>query len=451
VTTSHAFIIGLIAGVIAACSPVPPPLPFLPDGGIGAGRVGGGSSAGTGGGSSDAGLPLRSACATLNARRCETLRTCGVIEDTTDAYRACVAWLTATWCGPTQWPSRVEVGTLRYDAVRAQTCATDWATRTCSDWATDPASCKTFLLAAVPLGGRCYEGYQECSDGVCRGGGCPRKCLARGAIGEVCLTTTDCQSNLYCRPPLGASGSNQCTPYGGESSPCGPAQLCALGLICSSGACRRLPVAEQPCVLGRCDESAFCIASADGGLCEPRRDAGITCNDDSQCSPGLVCDAITQACVSATAAIGAECSPRQQCPQGATCLIEAGLQRGVCSVLKRASEPCRVASDCQGQLTCVEVDGGRSCAPRLKNAAVCSTSRDCLALSACVAGNCVGLPVLGEPCTMASPCLWGACLGGADGGAVCIEPQGPGQPCRTGADCSAARCEQGLCAAACLP
>ncbi|MDP3500027.1 MAG: Dickkopf N-terminal cysteine-rich domain-containing protein [Myxococcales bacterium] len=449
-TTSHAFVIGLIAGVIVACSPVPPPLLVLPDGGIGAGGVGGGSS-GTGGGSADGGLPLRSACATLNARRCETLRTCGVIDDTTDAYRACVAWLTATWCGPTQWPSRVEVGTLRYDAIRAQTCATDWATRSCSDWAMEPASCKSFLLPAVSLGGRCYDGYQECSDGVCRGGGCPRKCLARGAIAEVCLTTADCQANLYCRPPLGASGSSQCSQFGAESAPCGPTQLCAPGLVCSAGACRRLPVAEQPCVVGRCDDSAFCVASADGGVCESRRDAGLGCNDDSQCGPSLVCDAITQSCVASSAPIGAECSPRQQCPQGATCLIETGQQRGVCSVLKRATEPCRVASDCQGHLTCVEADGGRSCAPLLKNASVCSTSRDCLALSACVAGNCVGLPALGEPCSTTRPCLWGACLDGADGGAVCIEPQGPGQACRTGADCASGRCEQGLCAAACLP
>jgi Dickkopf N-terminal cysteine-rich region len=448
-SVSHAFVIGLVMGVIGACGAPPPVIIPLPDGGVGANGAGGGSS-GTGGGSSDAGLALRNACATLNTRRCESLRTCGVIEDTTDAYRSCVAWLTATWCGPTQWPSRVEEGTLRYDPVRAQTCATDWATRSCSDWATEPASCKSFLLPAVQMGGRCYDGYQECADGVCRGGGCPRKCLARGAISEVCLTTADCQSNLYCRPPSG-SGSNQCTPYGAESMPCGPTQLCAAGLICSTGACRRLPVAEQPCVLGRCDETAFCVASADGGLCESRRDAGISCNDDSQCGNGLVCDTITQSCVPATAAIGAECAPRQQCPQGTTCLVEAGQTRGVCSVLRRLSEPCQVASDCQGHLTCLEVDGGRSCGPRTKNGGVCSTSRDCLALSACVAGNCVGLPALGEPCSLAPPCLWGACLVTTDGGSVCIEPQGPGQPCRTGADCASTRCEQGLCTAACLP
>lgn len=449
-TTSHGFVIGLLAGVTVACGTgAPPQLLLLPDGGVGAG-VGGGSS-GTGGGSSDAGLALRTACATLNSKRCETLRSCGAIDDTTDAYRSCVAWLTATWCGPTQWPSRVEVGTLRYDAVRAQSCATDWATRSCSDWATEPASCKSFLLPAVSLGGRCYDGYQECTDGVCRGGACPRKCLARGAIAEVCLTNADCQTGLYCRPAVGVSGANQCTAFGAESAPCGPTQLCAPGFICNAGGCRRLPAPEQPCVLGRCDDSAFCVTAVDGGVCEARRDAGVGCSDDSQCGGELVCDAVTQSCAAASAALGAECVPRQRCPAGSTCLLEAGLGRGVCGSLRRAGDPCVASTDCQGHLTCVEGDGGRSCGPLLKNGASCTTSRDCLALSACVSGNCVALPALGEACSVARPCLWGACVDASDGGSVCIEPQGPAQPCRVGADCASGRCEQGQCAAACLP
>jgi hypothetical protein len=440
---------GLIAGAIVACAGAPFPT-FRVDGGVPTGGGGGGSSAATDGGFGGVGLPLRSACATLNARRCETLRRCGVIEDTTDGYRACVEWLTATWCGPAQWPSRVDVGTLRYDAIRAQMCANDWSNRACSEWATEPPSCAAFLLPGVSQGGRCYDGYQECSDGVCRGGGCPRRCLPRGVIAEVCLTTADCQPTLYCRPPMGSSGSSQCSPFGAESSSCGPTEQCALGLLCTSGVCRRLPVAEQPCVLGRCDESAFCVTSADGGRCESRRDAGVSCNDDSQCGPRLVCDSLTQSCVPSLVELSAECVPRQQCPQGATCFVEAGSQRGVCSALRRASESCRVASDCQSHLTCLEVDGGRSCAPRLKDGMICRTARDCLALSACVGGNCSARPSLGEPCSAATPCLWGACLEG-DGGAVCIEPQGPGKACRTAPECASGRCEQGLCAAACLP
>lgn len=447
-TITRAFTIGLVVGALGACGGLRPPTP-LPDGGFAAGI--GGGSASTGGGGSDAGLPWRTACTTLNARRCELLRSCGVIEDTTDAYRECISWLTATWCGPTKWQARVEVGTLRYDGVRAQACATDWAARACTDWASEPTSCQRFLSPAVALGARCYDGYQECADAVCRGGACPRVCVARGGIGDVCVTAGDCQSNLYCRPPL-TTGSSQCAAWGQEQAPCSPTQLCAVGLACVSGGCRRLPPPEQPCLMGQCDDSAFCVATADGGLCEARHDAGVACTDDTQCGAGLVCETTAQQCVPAVVmAIGAECSPQQQCSSGATCVIEVGQRLGSCQAPKKAGERCRVASDCQGHLTCLEADGGRACGPRRPNGAACTTSRDCLALSACVGGACAALPVLGEACSAAKPCLWGACLDTNDAGAVCIEPQGAGQPCRTGGDCASGRCEQGLCTSACLP
>lgn len=447
---TRAFTVGLIVGVLGACGGFRPPPTMLPDGGFAAGATGGGG-ANIGGGSADAGLPWRTACTTLNARRCEAMRTCGVIEDTTEAYRECIAWLTATWCGPTKWQPRVEVGTLRYDPVRAQACATDWAARGCGDWATEPQSCQRFLTPAVPLGARCYDGYQECADGVCRGGACPRICVARGGIGEVCVTGTDCQANLYCKAPL-ASGASQCAAWGQEQAPCSPTQLCGPGLLCVTGACRRLPVAEQPCLQGRCDEAAFCVSNADGGLCEARRDAGLGCADDTQCGASLVCDATTQQCVPAVVtAIGGECAPQQQCANGATCLIEPGQTRGSCQVPRKAGEACRVSADCQGHLTCSDGDGGKVCGAKKPNGAPCTTSRDCLALSACVSGSCVALPVLGEACSTTKPCLWGACLDVADAGALCIEPQGAGQPCRTGGDCASMRCEQGLCTSACLP
>lgn len=448
-TLSRAFVVGLAIGVAVGCSGKPPTV-LLPDGGVGANGIGGGTS-GTGGGSSDAGLPFRTACTTLNARRCELLKSCGVIDDTTEAYRDCIAWLTATWCGPTKWVPRVERGTLRYDGVRAQTCATDFTTRACSDWATEPASCTRFLSPAVALGGRCYDGYQECTDGVCRGGACPRTCVVRGAIGEACATASDCQSNLFCRPPV-VSGPSQCAPYGTEQTPCTPTQLCAPGLLCSLGACRTLPAAEQPCLMGRCDEGAFCLLALDGGQCEARRDAGLSCSDDSQCGVGLVCDGASRACVPAlVATIGAECTPQQQCPSGSTCLIESGSTRGTCAAPRRSGEACLSSTDCQGHLACLEADGSRACSPRKKNGSTCTTSRDCLGSSTCLSGSCVALPSLGEACSASLPCRWGACLDATDGGALCIEPQGPGQPCRTGQDCASERCEQGLCTPACLP
>jgi len=451
VTWSRAFLVGTSLGAIVACGGFYPPSKL--DGGNGGGG-GGGSGVGGGGGATvtpDGGLSYRLACPTLNAKRCELMRSCGVIDDSTDAYRNCVAWLTATWCGPTKWTARVEIGTLRYDALRAQACATDWLTRACSDWATEPTSCQRFLSPGVPLGGRCYDGYQECTEGVCRGGACPRTCAMRGNVGDVCLTAADCQPSLYCRPAAGTA-LNQCTAFATEGTPCGTGQQCAAGLTCATGVCKRLPMASQPCLIGQCEEGAFCLSASDGGMCETRRDAGESCSDDTQCQASLVCSLATSSCAGATvSSIGATCTAQQQCPSGSTCLLEANAQQGTCGAFKRLNEACSAPTDCQEHLTCGFSDGGRACVPRKPNGSSCATARDCLALSTCAASSCQPLPTLGERCSVTLPCLWGSCFDQGDGGSVCIEPQGPGQRCRTGADCASGRCDQGLCGAACLP
>lgn len=450
VTSTRAFIIGLLCGVLVACGTLVP-RPITDAGVIFAGGIaGGGTAVSFDAGSSDAGLPWRTACSVLNARRCDALKRCGLLPDDTESYRACLSWLSATWCGPAKWVPRVDVGTLRYDSVRAETCATDWTTRACSDVLTEPSSCSRFLSPAVPLRGACYDGYAECVDGVCRGGACPRTCQQRGGVGDVCQVNTDCQSTLYCRTGV-ATGTSQCAAYGAEGSTCSPTQWCGQGMHCVGTQCRTLPAADHPCVSGRCDDNSFCVA-VDGGTCEARRDAGVSCSDDAQCSNGLVCDTAANACVTLDlGSIGASCTRKQRCPTGATCLIEPGLLVGVCGAPKRADEPCQAATDCQAHLTCTATDGGSVCGPRLDNQASCTVARDCHVLSACVSGRCVDQPTLGKDCSTTSNCLFGACVDIGDAGSRCIEPQGPGQPCRTGQDCASSRCEQGLCTAACLP
>src|SRR5262245_51256366 len=95
------------------------------DAGGTAGGGGGGGSSG-GGGTVVEGLPLATACSTLNRKRCEYLERCGLIGGSMEALLDCQAWLVTTWCGPTKWPARVDVGTLLYDGKQAQACADAW-------------------------------------------------------------------------------------------------------------------------------------------------------------------------------------------------------------------------------------------------------------------------------------------------------------------------------------
>ena len=425
--------VALACGLGGACSSSRPPFPSVDAGGFGGA---GGSDAGVGptaGGASDGGLPLAQACTRLNARRCEALKRCGLIGDDTASYRDCVAFFAATWCGPTRWLPRVEAGTLRYDPVRAQACADDWVTRSCVDVTAEPQSCQRVAVAAVPLQGGCYDGYSECVEGVCRGGGCRRRCLMPGLVGDTCQSTSDCASGLLCRQ--GSNGSGQCATLGRDGEPCGPTMPCGPALTCLGSTCRRLPGPAEPCLSGRCDETSFCALTPNGGTCEARRDTGQGCSDDGECASTMLCDAAQQACAPRQVDTrGADCSLRQRCSAGNTCLVEPSESRGTCGAPRPEKAPCARPSDCEAHLTCLPRDGGAACSPRQEDGAPCSETRDCRLFSACTARTCAMLPSLGQPCSTERPCLWGACLDGPDGGSVCGEVQGPGQPCRSGGD-----------------
>lgn len=447
---SHAFFVGLLLGALSACG-FAPRVTQSDAGSPFSGGAGGGLAL-IDGGALDAGLPVRAACATLNARRCEFLRGCGLIDDSTEGYRACVAWLSATWCGPSRWPARVEAGTLRYDPVRALACASDWQSRACSDFNVEPVTCQRFLSPGVPLRGACYGGYPECAEGVCRGAACPRACAPRGGDGEVCVEDADCQADRYCKPPTGSAAAGTCVRFGSEGASCSEVELCAKGFQCSASRCRRLPGPGESCLGGLCDETAFCFVTGDGGVCAGRRDAGTGCGDDSQCGEGFLCDDGQRRCVPVqVAAVGGECSPRQRCPAATVCIAEANQPAGTCIAPRAFGAPCQVATDCQSHLTCREGDGGRVCGLRLPNGSACTSGRDCQVLSSCASGSCVPLPTLQEPCGPARPCQWGACVSSVDAGDFCVDLLPAGQTCLLDRDCASGRCDRGQCSASCLP
>ncbi len=437
--------------LLASCVVLPPIAPDSghPDASTDAGPIDGGAG---GGGQSDGGLPLKSACTVLNARRCEYLQRCGLIS--TAAVRDCLAWQQATSCGPSKWQARVEapISTLRYDAQLAQICAETWATRKCSDYATEPGACGSrFLLPNAYLA--CYDGYKECASGVCRGAACPRSCQPLGAAGDVCRDNPDCKSGLYCRVTTLATGSGLCTAYGQVTHVCDVDQPCASGLLCSAGKCVQPPAANQACLGGSCDESAWCLSGSDGGQCKPRMGLGAGCTDDVQCLSTLLCEVLTGQCVPRMlTTAGAVCGLRQICPQGTVCLRATATALGECQSPLDGGSACMSSNDCQGHLACIGLDGGLAlgCGPRQPDGMRCTENRDCQLLSICRQQTCVRLPTTSDSCTQAQSCLFGPCVA-TDAGATCTEPFGPGVLCTRDSDCSSSRCVTGKCLPSCTP
>lgn len=444
----------LLAVQLCACAPFPGP---GPDGGPTADA--GGSDAGRDGGvdagTADGGLALAQACTVLNARRCEALRRCGLIGPEDSATRACLAWLGATWCGPSRWPSRTNplVNTLRYDAVLAQACADALAQGACADLAELPAACTRFLLPNAYSRQACYDGYQECTEGVCRGAACPRSCQPRGLAGEVCRVDGDCRTGLFCRISNTAAGIGLCTAYGQSGATCDVQAPCLTGLACVGGTCILPPSAGQPCPALVCEDTAWCTTTPDGGFCAGKRNAGAPCTDDVQCLAGLLCDPLRALCEPLLLTqVQEPCSLRQACPAGTACLGATTAQLGACGAPRAEGEPCQASRECLAHLACIEAsDAGRVCGSRARNGSLCSDDRDCLVLSRCVQGVCVALPQTGEGCAAQGTCLWGPCLAQGDGGSTCVDPLGPGAACRTHQDCASEQCSAGRCLATCAP
>jgi len=441
----------LSAGCICGAGPSPT------DGGpadSGADSGSGGGGGGGGGNLDGGGLPLKSACTVLNARRCEYFVRCKLIADTNAAVRDCLALQQSTLCGPTKWQARVEVSTLRYDALLAQQCADVWETRKCSDYGTEPNVCGNRYIAPNAFPGQaCYDGYKECLDGACRGKTCPRRCQVPGTIADPdCRETADCTTGLFCKLPNLVSGIGACTAYGLKDSACDADQPCAGGFICNAGKCAQLPTATFACVGASCDDGAWCLNGPDGGTCKARLGLNALCTDDSQCLAPLLCEALTGLCVPrALNAVAASCGLRQTCPTGTVCLNATATALGECQPPLDAGT-CVSSNDCQTHLACVGLDGGLAlaCGPRQGDGMRCSENRDCQLLSICKQQTCVRLPTTSDSCTLAQSCLFGPCVP-RDGGSICTEPFGPGVVCARDSDCSSSRCVTGKCLPSCTP
>lgn len=435
---------------------------LTPNGGTGGGGLatGGGSGAsagGSGGGGAVVGLPVSSACSVLNARRCEYLERCGLIQQGSDtARRDCQAWLLSTWCGPTKWPARVAAGTLYYDGRLGQSCADSWAGRACEDFEAVPVSCTRMISPNVSPLQACYDGYNECTDNqVCRGAACPRSCQPLGAVGDSCQLDSDCRSLLYCKRAVLVTGAGTCENLGISNSVCGPDEPCAPAFTCVAGRCIVPPAVGAPCATGGiCDESSWCSFSDGGSHCALRVGLNERCTDDVQCATGYLCQS-GRCEPRLLAAVGAMCTDRQTCPTGTTCVgATPGGMPGSCRAPLDGGEPCIASDDCRKHLACASPDGGfeLECGFRRPTGAACTVDRDCQVLSRCIGKVCMRLPVVNESCTDERVCLTGPCSATQDGGTfVCGEKLLAGFRCTADTDCASGRCVGSMCLTGCAP
>jgi hypothetical protein len=299
------------------------------------------------------------------------------------------------------------------------------------------------------LGAPCFDGYDDCLDGVCRGAVCPRRCQPRALTGEVCGVDADCRAGLFCRLSTTTPGVGQCAPFAQAGDPCDDFTHCADALWCTGGACHALPTAGQACLVGRCDALSFCANGSDGGVCLGRLPTDAGCTSD-QCQATLAC--LGGACQSASVPAGAPCVWGQGCPVGLTC-VGAAADGGVCQQPLGLGQPCALDGECEAELACLGTDGGKVCSERLPAGASCAATRQCEVDAECLQGTCAHLPVVGQPCGSTRVCQGALCANNpaVDGGFLCVPRLGPGATCGKDGDCSSQRCVLGACLTACTP
>ncbi len=403
----------------------------------------------------DAGSTVDSqACERLIQKRCAYLQRCGLIADDEATLAQCAEYFTVTWCGPTKWLARVAPGvaTLKYDATKAAECANAYVARACTDWATEPTACGQFLLPNAQPKQPCYDGYQECIEGACRGVSCSdRRCRPLGVEGDDCRVSTDCVSGLYCRT-TSTPGVGVCSPPATVGDSCMNSNECAEGLTCL-GQCLALPKPGDACVMGRCDANAYCGQTPDGGVCFEKVARGLPCVSDTQCTAGSVCDTQSLSCVASVVDVNGPCSERQTCASGLICAGLTANTVGLCVKPRGFGETCTRSEECQAHLACTVADGGYGeCDSRGETGAPCFSARDCSVFMTCLKGACAPRPMTGQPCSPQTPCLWGACTPmPSDGGYLCTDFGGPGARCSDDHECASGRCVSGQCLAACTP
>lgn len=235
--------------------------------------------------------------------------------------------------------------------------------------------CPGMLVGSVATDGECFSS-EDCAPGLsCASvGGCPRRCRAASASGEVCTARERCTAPSgglgLC---LGRNGEDswchavQERPAAGEGAPCGMALAspggealvpCRDGLFCAplgvSGKCQAVRAAGAAC-------EGTDVPCVDGYLCRGGRCVAATVRDASGTSCDLaaavVCSLVTRlACASGRCqplgdgALGSRCAGRLvpfACAEGLACRPTRALADSTCQEPAPPGGYCAASADCE--------------------------------------------------------------------------------------------------------
>ncbi len=293
------------------------------------------------------------------------------------------------------------------------------------------------LAIAIPI----------CQVVICDAGSCTQ---ASAEDGAACHTGTSCKDPGVCakgscqEPDTPCEDGDPCTgvtcePGSGclyeplDAVPCDDGDLCTLTDLCVEGAC--LGTGE---VL--CDDGEVCTLD----LCDPwfgcvHEDLDAPCDDFDPCTGGDIC--VYGTCVGMTDIC--ECDTDEDCADvvnacfGAYTCDEAAMPR-VCIPVAETETLCPEVGPC---LAGVCDPATESCAPTPKpDGTPCVDPLACVVEGTCLAGACVGEPVI---CDGGDVCTAPVCVPGEG----CTEVPAPG-PCDDDDPCTVNDwCVAGACAA----
>ena len=317
------------------------------------------------------GLPLDGFCVALAQTHCDEVAGCSCPNEGADSD-ACLAGqrqgCERAFAG---FISGVTLGRLTFDSAAAVQCVTDYAAAVagCADPFDTPFSsaCARMFQDSAPLAGTCAA--------LNTGASC-------GELSGVCI----------------------------EDRTCAP-----------------LPLAGQPCLLGRCASGLFCNAGSCGPeVAAPERVENEVCAVNQECRVGLAC--LDGRCTPAIA-LGGPCTESLGCGRNATCILPA---ERVCAPLAELDEPC-FSGECVSGLACEIVNDFPVCRPEVPAGQPCTLFQTCAVGTVCNAGTCTSLPRRDEVC------LFGQCATGLRCDAVsqqCKDLAVGGESCNTNSECA---------------